>query len=157
MHPLYILRTASGSTDCCGIFGITWLSLWIGFVTESTVIATIHCLDVGYYLFGISLVMHIPYHVPCTFPIVIVFYWVVLSIVRLFTSLAPCTQLGYSTLSTMYYWISTPVAIPCLFDSISCFVGYILSPRYLCFRTWLFRYQCSFAFWYFGTGYLVMC
>ena len=36
--------------------------------TESTIIATIHCPDVGYCLFGISLVMHTPYHIPCTFP-----------------------------------------------------------------------------------------
>src|ERR1700761_9231638 len=64
-----------------------------GNVTESTIIATIPCPDVGYCLFGISLVTHIPYHVPCTFPIVIVSYWVVLSFVRLFTPLAPCTQI----------------------------------------------------------------
>ena len=43
-------------------------------------------------------------------------------------------------LPTMYYWISTSVAIPYLFDSITCFVGYILSPLYLylgisCFAT----------------------
>ena len=62
-------------------------------VTESTIIATIHCPDVGYCLFGISLVTHIPYYVPCTFPIVIVSCWVVLSFVRLFTPLAPCTQI----------------------------------------------------------------
>ena len=104
-------------------------------VTESTIIAIIYCLDVGYCLFGIPLVMHIPYHVPCTFPIVIVSYWVVLSFAHLFIPLAPCTQSGYSTLPTMYYWISTSVAIPCLFDSITCFVSYILSPLYLCFRT----------------------
>ena len=104
-------------------------------VTESTIIATIHCSDLGYCLFGISLVTYIPYHVLCTFSIVIVSYWVVLFFARLFTPLAPCTQLGYSTLPTMYYWISTSVAIPCLFDSITCFVSYILSPLYLCFRT----------------------
>ena len=104
-------------------------------VTESTIIATIHCPYVGYCLFGISLVTHIPYYVPCTFPIAIVSYWVVLSFTHLFTPLVPCTQLGYSTLPTMYYWISTSVAIPCLFDSITCFVSYILSPLYLCFRT----------------------
>ena len=102
------------------------------YVTESTIIATIHCPDVGYCLFGISLVTHILYHVPCTFLIVIVSYWVVLSFARLFTPLASCTQLGYSTLPTMYYWISTSVAIPCLFDSITCFVSYILSLLYLC-------------------------
>ena len=62
-------------------------------VTESTIIATIPCPDVGYCLFGICLVTHIPYHVPCTFPIVIVSYWVVLSFVRLFTPLAPCNQI----------------------------------------------------------------
>ena len=104
-------------------------------VTESTITATLHCPDVGYCLFGISLVTHISYHVPYTFPIVIVSYWVVLSFARLFTPLAFCTQLGYSTLPTMYYWISTSVAIPCLFDSITCFVSYILSPVDLCFRT----------------------
>ena len=58
-------------------------------VTESTIIATIHCPDVGYCLFGISLVTHILYHVPCTFLIVIVSYWVVPSFARLFTPLAP--------------------------------------------------------------------
>ena len=104
-------------------------------VTESTVIATMHCPDVEYCLFEISLVTHIPYHVPCTFPIVIVSYWVVPSFARLFTPLASGTQLGYSTLPTMYHWISTSVGIPCLFDSITCVVSYILSPLYLCFRT----------------------
>ena len=92
------------------------------------------------------LVTRIPYNVSYTFPIVIVSYWVVLSFVHLVTPLAPCTQLGYSTLPTMYYQISTSVAIPCLFDSITCFVSCILSPLYLCFRTQLFRYLCSFAF-----------
>ena len=33
-------------------------------VTESTIIATIHCSDVGYCLFRNPLVTHIPYHVP---------------------------------------------------------------------------------------------
>ena len=33
----------------------------------------------------------------------------------------------------MYYWFSTLVAIPYLFDSITCFVSYILSPLYLCY------------------------
>ena len=106
-----------------------------GNVTESTIIATIHCPDVGYYLFGISLVTHISYHLPCTFPIAIVSFWVVPSFARLFTPLALVPKLGYSTLPTMYYWISTSVAIPYLFDSITCFVSYILSPLYLCFRT----------------------
>ena len=108
---------------------------WSGTVTESTIIATIHCPDIGYCLFGISLVTYIPYHVSCTFPIVIVSYCVVPSFARLFTPLTSCTQLGYSTLPTMYYWISTSVAIPCLFDSITCIVSYILSPQCLCFRT----------------------
>ena len=76
---------------------------------------------------GFSLVTHIPYHVSCTFPIGIVSYWVVLFFARLFTPLAPLPNLGYSMLPTMYYWISTSVAIPCLFDSITCFVSYILS------------------------------
>ena len=71
-------------------------------VTESTIIATIHCPDVGYCLFGISLVTHISYYVSCTFPIVIVSHSVVLSFARLFTPLGPCTQLEYSTLPTMY-------------------------------------------------------
>ena len=61
-------------------------------VTESTIIATIHCPDVGYCLFGISLVTHIPYHVPCIFLIVIVSYWVVFPFARLFTPLCPCIQ-----------------------------------------------------------------
>ena len=104
-------------------------------ITESTIITTIHCPEVGYCLFRIPLVTHILYHVPCTFLIVIVSYWVVLLFARLFIPLAPCTQSGYSTLPTMYNWISTSVAIPCLFDSITCFVSYILSPLYLCFMT----------------------
>ena len=33
-------------------------------VTESTIIATIHCPDVGYCLFRNPLVTHISYHVP---------------------------------------------------------------------------------------------
>ena len=33
-------------------------------VTESTIITTIHCPDVGYCLFKNPLVKHIPYHVP---------------------------------------------------------------------------------------------
>ena len=103
-------------------------------VTESTIIATTHCPDVGYCLFGISLVTHISYHVPCTFLVVIVSYWIVLSFARLFIYFFSCTQLGYSMLPTMYCWTSTSVAIPCLFDSITCFVSYILSPLYLCFR-----------------------
>ena len=106
-----------------------------GFVTESTIMATIHCPDVGYCLFGIYRLTHIPYHVPCTFLIVLVFYLIVLAFARLLTPLAPCIKLGYSTLPTMYYWISTSVAIACLFDPITCPVRYILSPLYLCFRT----------------------
>ena len=106
-----------------------------GNVTESTIMATIDCPEIGYCLFGISLVMHIPYHVPCTLPVVIVSYWVVPSFACLFSPLAPGTQLRYSTLPTMYYRISTSVAIPCLFDSITCVVSYILSPLYVCFRT----------------------
>ena len=43
-----------------------------GNVTESTIIATTHCPDVGYCLFGIFLVTYFPYYVSCTFPIVIV-------------------------------------------------------------------------------------
>ena len=97
-------------------------------ITESTNIATIHCPDIGYCLFGNPLVMHIPYHVPCTFLIVIVSYWVVLSLVHLSAPFASCNQLGYSTLPTMYYWISTSVAMLYLFDSITCFVSYILLP-----------------------------
>ena len=58
-----------------------------GNVTESTIIATIHCPDVGYCLFGISLVTHISFLVPCTFPIVIVSYWVVPPFTRLLPSL----------------------------------------------------------------------
>ena len=117
------------------LYGNQQLQYKLLVVTESTIIATIHCPDVGYCLFGVSLLTHILCHVPCTFLIVIVSYWVVLSFARLLTPLAPCTQLGYSTLPTMYYWISTSVAISCLFDSITCFVSYILSPLYLCFRT----------------------
>ena len=114
------------------------------FVTESTIIATIHCFDVGYCLFRNPLVTHIPYHVPSLllqFPIGYYFPQFAYQ-----PSSLPCTQLGYSTLSTMYYWISTSVAIPYLFDPITCFVSYILSPLYLCFRTQLFRYLGSSAF-----------
>ena len=106
-----------------------------GNVTESTIIATIDCPDVGYCLFRNPLVTHTPYHVPCTLLIVIVSYLVVLSLVRLSTPLTPCTQLGYSTLPTLYYWFSKSVSIPYLFDSITCFVSYILLPLYICFRT----------------------
>ena len=56
-------------------------------VTESTIIATIHCSDVGYCLFRNPLVTHIPYHVSSF--IVIVSYWVVLSLVRLLAPPAP--------------------------------------------------------------------
>ena len=82
---------------------LTMHSIFFQTVMESTTIATIHYPDVGYYLFGIPLITHIPYHVSCTFSIVIISYWVVLSFARLIIPLAPCTQLGYSTLSTMYY------------------------------------------------------
>ena len=34
-------------------------------VTQSTIIATIHCSDVGYCLFRNPLVTHISYHLPC--------------------------------------------------------------------------------------------
>ena len=110
--------------------------VWVS-VTKSTIITTqaIHCPDVGYYLFGNPLVTHIPYHVPCIFLIVIISYLVVLSLVRLLAPFTPCIHLGYSTLPTRYYGISTSVAIPYLFDSITCFVSYILSPIYICFRT----------------------
>ena len=121
-------------------------------VRESTIIATIHCPDIAYCLFGNPLVMPIPYHVPCFFLIVIVSFWVVLSLVHLLAPFASYTQFGYSTLSTFYYWISTSVVIPYLFDSSTCFVSYILSLLYLysSFRTWLFPYLGSFAFWYSG-------
>ena len=56
---------------------------------ESTIIATIHCPDVGYFLLENPLVTHIPHHVPSTFLIVIVSYWVVLSLVRLRAAFAP--------------------------------------------------------------------
>ena len=42
---------------------LTFLQL-LNSVTESTIIATIHCLDVGYCLFRNPLVTHIPYHLP---------------------------------------------------------------------------------------------
>ena len=80
-------------------------------VTESTIIATIHCPDVGYCLFGNPLVTYICYHVPCTFLIVIVSYWVVHFLVRLLAPFVPYTYLRYSTLPTIYYWICTSVAI----------------------------------------------
>ena len=60
-------------------------------VMESTIIATIHCPDSGYCLFGTPLVTHIPDHVSCTFCFVIVSYEVIPSFARLFTLLAPCT------------------------------------------------------------------
>ena len=44
---------------------IAQLPLWDQLlVTESTIIATTHCTDVGYCLFRNPLVTHIPYHVP---------------------------------------------------------------------------------------------
>ena len=143
----YILPCGILSTQACvlNMRNLTWdcfsplpclsaLSITV-VVTESTIIATIHCPDVGYCLFGNPLVTHIPDHVPCTFLIVIVSYWVVLFFICLLAPLAPCTQLGYSTLPTMYYWISTSVAISYLFDCITCIVSYILWPLHLCFRT----------------------
>ena len=66
-----------------------WMEEDIQGVMESTIIATIHCPDVGDCLFGKLLVTYIPYHVPCTFLIVIVSYWVLLSLVRLLALLAP--------------------------------------------------------------------
>ena len=63
-----------------------------GNVTQSTIVATIHCPDVGYCLFRNPLVTHIPYNVPCTILIVIVSYWVVLSFV--FAHQAPFTPLN---------------------------------------------------------------
>ena len=63
-------------------------------VTESTIIPTIHCPDVGYCLFGNLLVTYIPYHAPCTSLIVIVSYWVLLSLVRLLAPLAPYAPIG---------------------------------------------------------------
>lgn len=45
----------------------------------------------------------------------------------------------------MYYWFSTLVAIPCLFDSITCFVSYILSPLHSCLGLSCFATSCSVA------------
>ena len=104
-------------------------------VMESTSIATIHCPDVEHFLFVIPLVTHIPYHVPCTFLIVIVSYWVILFLVRILAHSWSRTPSGYFMLPTMYYWISISGAIFYLFDSITYFVSYILSPLYLCSRT----------------------
>ena len=110
--------------------GIRWRKAQT--VTESTIIATIHWPDIRYCPFRNPLVTYIPYHVPCTFLIVIISHWVVLFLVHLSAPLAPCTQIGYSTLLTVYYWIITSVATPYLFDSITCLVSYILSAPYLC-------------------------
>ena len=44
--------------------GLARLNPDAGTVTESTIIATIHCPDVGYCLFRNPLVTHISYHVP---------------------------------------------------------------------------------------------
>ena len=79
--------------------------------------------------------MYFPDYVPYISLIVIVSYWVVHSLVRLLAPLTPRTQLGHFTPPTMYYLISTSVAMSYLFDSISCFISYILSPIYLCFWT----------------------
>ena len=46
--------------------------LQFSYVTESTIITTIHSLDIGYCLFGIPLVKRISFYVSCTFLIVIV-------------------------------------------------------------------------------------
>ena len=72
---------------------------------KSTIIATAtHCPNVGYCLFVISLVTHIPYYVSCTLLIVIVSkYWVGLSFAHVFTPLIPCTQFENSMFPTMYY------------------------------------------------------
>ena len=68
-------------------------------VTESTIIATIHCPDVGYCLFRNPLVN--AYLLPCTFLIVIVSYWVLLSLVRLLAPLAFLYPIGI--LHASYY------------------------------------------------------
>ena len=69
-------------------------------IIESCTITAIYFPLMGYCLFGISLVTHISYQVSCIFLIIMV-NWIVLSFADLFTSLTLCTQLGYSTLSTM--------------------------------------------------------
>ena len=53
-----------------------------------------YSLEVGDCLFRNPLVMHIPYHAPCTFHIVIVSYWVLLSFVRLLAPRAPLYPTG---------------------------------------------------------------
>ena len=100
-----------------------------------------------------------PYHVPCIILMVIVFYLIVLSLVRLSAPLTLRTQVGYSTLPTMYYWFSTSVAIPYLFDSITCFVSYILLPLYLCLGLSCFAtlVACILIFWDRILGSVLFC
>ena len=85
-----------------GCSGFMHLLCTIHGVTESTIIATIHCPDIGYCLFRNPLVTHIPYYLPCIFLILIVSYWVVLSLVRVSAPLASCTLLGYISRKTIY-------------------------------------------------------
>ena len=72
---------------------------------------------------------------PCTFPIIRVSYWAVLSLVRLLLPFVSCTVLGNPMLATIYYWFSTLVAIPFIFDSITCVVTHILLHLHLYFTT----------------------
>ena len=74
-----------------------------------------------------------PYLVPSL--LVIVSYWVVLSLVPLLLPFVHCTQLGNLVPFTTYYWFSISVATSYLFDSITCFVTYILSHLHFCFKT----------------------
>ena len=103
-------------------------------VTESTYCPR-YCndltLDISYfcyYMVAFYLLLYFPYW--CSFLLGYSFLSSLISIPH-----HPSTQLGNHMILLQYYWISTPVAIPYLFDSITCFVCYILSPLNLCFRT----------------------
>jgi len=101
-------------------------------VTKSTNLAIIPYHDVGYCLLEFPgnesfITLYLPY---C--------YGFLLGstcLSSLISTFVPCTQLGNPMLPTMYYWFSTLVAIFYLFDSITCFVSYILSHLHLGFRT----------------------
>ena len=59
LKPCFLVHQSQQQTRT-----LCWnFSIHRNIVTESIIIATIHCPQVGYYLFGNPLVTHIPYHI----------------------------------------------------------------------------------------------
>lgn len=73
-------RLATGNPDTFAIHKYPLVNVSV-FVTECTIINTITCPDVGFCLFGNPQVIHILYHVPFTFLIDRVYYWVAQALV----------------------------------------------------------------------------